>query len=88
MPRPKQGAHAIEQSRFAHTRDRGSLGLTRLLNVIEKVLDRYARPVGQIERGDKVPSLTVVLKLARGLSVRPNDLLTGFTPTVLKALRL
>ena len=44
--------------------------------------------VGQVERGDKVPSLTVVLKLARGLSVRPADLLTGFSPGVLRALRL
>jgi hypothetical protein len=44
--------------------------------------------VGQVERGDKVPSLTVVLKLARGLSVVPADLLTDFSPTVLRALRL
>lgn len=44
--------------------------------------------VGQVERGDKVPSLTVVLKLARGLSVPPGDLLSGFTAGVLKSLRL
>lgn len=44
--------------------------------------------VGQVERGDKVPSLTVVLKLARGLSVPPTDLLGGFTATVLRNLRL
>jgi transcriptional regulator with XRE-family HTH domain len=44
--------------------------------------------VGQVERGDKVPSLTVVLKLARGLSVPPGDLLAGFTTSVLKSLRL
>ena len=44
--------------------------------------------VGQVERGDKVPSLTVVLKLARGLSVAPAELLTGFSHTVLRRLRL
>lgn len=44
--------------------------------------------VGQVERGDKVPSLTVVLKLARGLAVPPTDLLAGFTATVLRNLRL
>jgi Predicted transcriptional regulators len=44
--------------------------------------------VGQVERGDKVPSLTVVLKLARGLGVAPTELLAGFTPAVLRGLRL
>lgn len=44
--------------------------------------------VGQVERGDKVPSLTVVLKLARGLAVAPADLLVGFSPSVLRTLRL
>jgi transcriptional regulator with XRE-family HTH domain len=44
--------------------------------------------VGQVERGDKVPSLTVVLKLARGLTVTPADLLAGFSPSVLRTLRL
>jgi len=44
--------------------------------------------VGQVERGAKVPSLTVVLRLARGLSLPPNQLLAEFTPTVLRGLRL
>jgi len=44
--------------------------------------------VGQVERGDKVPSLTVVLKLARGLGVPPADLLDGFPPAVLRRLSL
>jgi transcriptional regulator with XRE-family HTH domain len=44
--------------------------------------------VGQVERGDKVPSLTVVLKLARGLGVPPGDLLEGFSSAVLRHLRL
>jgi len=44
--------------------------------------------VGQVERGAKVPSLTVVLKLARGLGVPPAELLVGFSPAVLRTLRL
>lgn len=44
--------------------------------------------VGQIERGNKVPSLTVVLKLARGLGIPPADLLDGFSPAVLRRLSL
>jgi len=43
--------------------------------------------VGQVERGDKVPSLTVVLKIARALSVTPGDLLSGFSASVLRNLR-
>jgi transcriptional regulator with XRE-family HTH domain len=34
--------------------------------------------VGQVERGDKVPSLTVVLKLALELEVTPSDMLQTF----------
>jgi transcriptional regulator with XRE-family HTH domain len=34
--------------------------------------------VGQVERGDKVPSLTVVLKLALALEVTPSDMLRTF----------
>jgi transcriptional regulator with XRE-family HTH domain len=44
--------------------------------------------VGQIERGDKVPSLTVVLKLARGFRVSPSELLAPFSPGVMRSLRL
>jgi transcriptional regulator with XRE-family HTH domain len=44
--------------------------------------------VGQVERGAKVASLTVVLRLARGLGVSPTELLVDFTPTVIRSLRL
>jgi transcriptional regulator with XRE-family HTH domain len=44
--------------------------------------------VGQVERGDKVPSLTVVLKLARGLRVSPAELLAPFSAGVMRSLRL
>jgi transcriptional regulator with XRE-family HTH domain len=44
--------------------------------------------VGQLERGDKIPSLTVVLKLARGLAIAPSRLLEGFSLTVLRNIEL
>jgi transcriptional regulator with XRE-family HTH domain len=42
--------------------------------------------VGQVERGDKVPSLTVVLKLCFALNVMPGELLEPFAPNVLRGL--
>lgn len=44
--------------------------------------------VSTIERGRKTPSLTSVLKLARGLKVDAADLLSGFAYDVLRKLRL
>jgi transcriptional regulator with XRE-family HTH domain len=34
--------------------------------------------VGFVERGDSVPSLTIVLQIARALKVKPADLLRDF----------
>jgi len=34
--------------------------------------------VGFVERGDSVPTLTVILQIAEGLSVRPADLFRDF----------
>jgi transcriptional regulator with XRE-family HTH domain len=42
--------------------------------------------VGQVERGDKVPSLTVVLKLARALNVLPAQLMESFGHVVMRGL--
>ncbi|HEX7681185.1 MAG TPA: helix-turn-helix transcriptional regulator [Thermoanaerobaculia bacterium] len=42
--------------------------------------------VGQVERGDKVPSLTVVLKLARALNVLPAQLMESFGHLVMRGL--
>ncbi len=44
--------------------------------------------VGQVERGAKVASLTVLLRLARGFGASPTELLEAFTPAVLRSLRL
>jgi transcriptional regulator with XRE-family HTH domain len=41
----------------------------------------------QVENGRKVPSLTVVLKLALALNILPAELLTDFTMAAMKRLR-
>ena len=42
----------------------------------------------QLERGRKVPSLTIVLKLCRALDCTPGELLADFTPAVLRKMKL
>lgn len=42
--------------------------------------------VGQVERGDKVASLTVILKLAHALNVLPSELLETFGHVVQRGL--
>jgi len=42
----------------------------------------------QVENGRKVPSLTVVLKLALALNILPTELLIDFTMVAMKRLRL
>lgn len=44
--------------------------------------------VSTIERGRKTPSLTTVLKLARGLKVDAGELFSGLTFDVLRKLKL
>ena len=42
---------------------------------------------GQLERGKKSPTLTVILKLCRAFDCSPGELLADFTPAALKRLR-
>ena len=44
--------------------------------------------LGFIERGDNVPTLTVILKLAKALNIDAGDLLAEFTAPMLKRLKL
>jgi transcriptional regulator with XRE-family HTH domain len=44
--------------------------------------------LGFIERGDNVPTVTVLLKLARALGVDAGDLLAEFTLPMLKRMKL
>jgi len=42
--------------------------------------------VNTLERGMQVPSLTSILKLAHALNVNPSDLLSDFTPAIVRRL--
>ena len=44
--------------------------------------------LGFIERGDNVPTLTVILKLAKALNVDTCDLVAEFTLSTLKRMKL
>jgi len=44
--------------------------------------------VNTIEHGKKVPSLTTILKLARGLEMNAGELLAEFTVAALRKMRL
>lgn len=44
--------------------------------------------VNAVEHGRKVPSLTTILKLARALEVDAADLLSGFTLSTLRRMKL
>jgi transcriptional regulator with XRE-family HTH domain len=56
-------------------------GLARLAGIASS----YA---SHVERGENVPSLTIVLKLALALEVTPSELLTDFTMATMKRLHL
>jgi transcriptional regulator with XRE-family HTH domain len=44
--------------------------------------------VSHIERGEHVPSLTIILKLSLALDILPGDLLSDFTKSTMKKLRM
>ncbi|HEV7427843.1 MAG TPA: helix-turn-helix transcriptional regulator [Thermoanaerobaculia bacterium] len=56
-------------------------GLARLAGIASS----YA---SHIERGENVPSLTIILKVCLALEILPGDLLSDFTMSRMKKLRL
>jgi transcriptional regulator with XRE-family HTH domain len=44
--------------------------------------------VSQLERAGKVPSLSIILKLSLALDILPGDLLSDFTKSTMKKLRM
>jgi transcriptional regulator with XRE-family HTH domain len=70
----------------AMKRWREKRGLTQEgLAVLAGIASSY---VSHIERGEHVPSLTVILKLSMALEILPGDLLSDFTAPTMKKLRL
>jgi transcriptional regulator with XRE-family HTH domain len=64
---------------------RGKRGLTQEELAHEaKITTSY---YGQLERGMKSPTLTVIVKLCRALDCAPGELLSDFTTGALKRLR-
>jgi transcriptional regulator with XRE-family HTH domain len=70
---------------------RGRRGMSQA-DVAAAVEDRGGRLtsnyVSDLERGLKAPTLTMILKLSRALDVSINELLSDFTPDVVRKLRL
>lgn len=50
--------------------------------------DLTTSAVSNVERGMKIPNLTTILKLAKGLTVSPAELFSGFTFDVVRRLKL
>ena len=84
----RRKVRSIEGQRFGEAlrrlrRERG-LSQERLAEAAN-LTDDY---VGFIERGENVPTLTVILKLAKALSVDAAELLSEFTLPTLKRMKL
>ncbi len=76
MPHRKVRRPEAKKFGLVVRRLRESRGLTQ-----EELAERAevsATYIGFIERGDNVPTLTVILQIASALSVRPSELLRDF----------
>ena len=79
---------SAEGQRFGDTlrRLRNERGLSQ--ERLAEAANLTADYVGFIERGENVPTLTVLLKLAKALSVDASELLREFTLPALKRMKL
>ncbi len=77
-----------EGQRFGDTlrRLRNERGLSQ--ERLAEAANLTADYVGFVERGENVPTLTVLLKLAKALSVDASELLSEFTLPTLKRMKL
>jgi transcriptional regulator with XRE-family HTH domain len=82
----KKAAREAEIFGAALKRRREKRGLTQDgLAHLAGIASSYA---SQVERGEKVPSLTIILKLSMALGIVPGDLLSDFTMSSMKKLRM
>jgi transcriptional regulator with XRE-family HTH domain len=77
-----------EGQRFGDTlrRLRNERGLSQ--ERLAEAANLTADYIGFVERGENVPTLTVMLKLAKALNIDAGELLAQFTLPVLKRLKL
>jgi transcriptional regulator with XRE-family HTH domain len=82
--KPSSGEAKIFGAAVKRWREKRGLtqdGLARLAGIASS----YA---SHIERGENVPSLTIILKLSLALDILPGDLLSDFTKSTMKKLRM
>jgi transcriptional regulator with XRE-family HTH domain len=82
--KPSSGEAKIFGAAMKRWREKRGLtqdGLARLAGIASS----YA---SHIERGENVPSLTIILKLSLALDILPGDLLSDFTKSTMKKLRM
>lgn len=84
----RRKVRSAEGQRFGDTlrRLRNERGLSQ--ERLAEAANLTADYIGFVERGENVPTLTVILKLALALDCAPADLLADFTPAVLRRLKL
>jgi transcriptional regulator with XRE-family HTH domain len=85
---PRRQTRSIEGQRFGDSlrRLRNDRGLSQ--ERLAEAANLTADYIGFIERGENVPTLTVLLKLAKALSVDASELLSEFTLPTLKRMKL
>jgi transcriptional regulator with XRE-family HTH domain len=85
---PRRRMKSAEGQRFGGTlrRLRKERGLSQ--EALAEAATMTADYLGFIERGENVPTLTVLLKIARALNIDAGDLLAEFTLLALKRMKL
>jgi transcriptional regulator with XRE-family HTH domain len=80
----KKAAREAEIFGAALKRWREKRGLTQ--DALAHLAGTASSYASQVERGEKVPSLTIILKFSRALDILPGDLLSDFTKSTMKKL--
>jgi transcriptional regulator with XRE-family HTH domain len=85
---PRRTSRSPEGQKFGENlrRLRKDRGLSQ--EALAETADLTADYLGFIERGDNVPTLTVILKLAKALNIDAGELLAEFTLPTLKRLKV
>jgi transcriptional regulator with XRE-family HTH domain len=85
---PRRQERSPEGQRFGEVirRYRKERGLSQ--EALAEAASLTADYLGFIERGENVPTLTVILKIAQALDVDASDLLQEFTRAALKRMKL